>query len=472
MKDTDRRTEREIVADPSVLSDTRRRRGPFTESAPLGSVCDVSVATTLAPLVQTIFGSRSPPVRVRCWDGSELGPAPGDPVPNATLVLRSPNALRRLLYAPGELGFGRAYVAGDIDLEGDVYAFLDLRRFLGEVRENVEVKLDAQGVRELVRVARQLGLIGAPLPPPLEEAHLRGRKHSKERDSAAVAHHYNVGNDFYRTVLGPTMAYSCAYWDRDGIGLDQAQEAKFELISRKLDLEPGMRLLDIGCGWGGMAMHAARHHGVRVVGITLATEQAELARKRVAEAGLGDQIEIRVQDYREVGDGPYDAVSSIGMSEHVGSERLSTYFGQVFSLLRAKGRFLNHAISSPDTAGGRVPSRSFVGRYVFPDGELIEVGSAITAMQNLGFEVRDVESLREHYALTLRAWVENLEANWDALVEHVGAGRARVWRLYMAAAAVNFESNRTAIHQVLAVRPATFGESGMPRTRSGFLDAG
>ena len=268
------------------------------------------------------------------------------------------------------------------------------------------------------------------------------------------------------------MAYSCAYWDRDGITLDDAQTAKFELICRKLDLRPGMRLLDIGCGWGGMVMHAARHRGVRAVGVTLASEQAELARKRIAEAGFTDQIEIRVQDYRDVVDGPYDAVSSIGMSEHVGRERLSTYFGQVFPLLRPKGRFLNHAISSPDTSGGRVPPRSFIGRYVFPDGELIEVGSSITAMQNLGFEVRDVESLREHYALTLRAWVDNLEADWDELVELVGAGRARVWRLYMAAAAVNFENNRTSIHQILAVRPEKFGDSAMPRTRAAFLDAG
>ena len=432
----------------------------------------MTVANTLAPLVQSIFGAEASPIRVRCWDGSELGPPPCDGVSAATLVLNSPNALRRLLYAPGELGFGRAYVAGDIDLEGDIYAFLDLRRFLGDVRGSVEVKLDAKGVRTLIRAAKKLGIIGPPVPPPLEEAHLRGRRHSKERDAAAIAHHYHAGNDFYRTVLGPTMAYSCAYWHREGVTLDQAQEAKFELICRKLDLQPGMRLLDIGCGWGGMVMHAARHHGVRAVGITLATEQAELAHERIAEAGLTDQIEIRVQDYREVVDGPYDAVSSIGMSEHVGRERLSTYFGCVLSLLRPEGRFLNPAISSPDTAGGRVPQRSFIGRYVFPDGELIEVGSSITAMQNLGFEVRDVESLREHYALTLRAWVDNLESNWNDLVEQVGVGRARVWRLYMAAAAVNFENNRTAIHQVLAVKPEKFGGSGMPRTRAGFLDAG
>lgn len=427
----------------------------------------MTVASSLEPLLRSIFGTAEPPVRVRFWDGSDLGGEIGRS-DDAVLVLRSPDALRRLLYAPGELGFGRAYVAGDIDVEGDIYAILDLRRLLGEVRDHVEVRLDRHGIVALLKAGRSLRLIGRPLPPPLEEAHLRGALHSKVRDAAAIAHHYNVGNDFYRAVLGPTMAYSCGYWPNAQTTLDDAQTAKIELICRKLALRPGMRLLDIGCGWGAMAMHAAQHYGAHVVGVTVAREQAELARKRIAEAGLADRIEIRLQDYRDVDDGPFAAISSIGMSEHVGRDRLGDYLGVVMRLLQPEGRFLNHAISSPDTRGGKVPPRSFIGRYVFPDGELIEVGSLITAMQDLGLEVRDVESLREHYARTLRAWVANLEARWDELVGIVGVGRARVWRLYMAASALNFEMNRTAIHQVLAVRPSKDGNSAMPATRLPF----
>ena len=221
-----------------------------------------------------------------------------------------------------------------------------------------------------------------------------------------------------------------------------------------------------------MVIHAALHHGVRAVGITLAREQAELARRRVEEAGVADRVEIRFQDYRDIvdrdGDESFDAISSIGMFEHVGREQLRAYFRMLLAALRPGGRLLNHAISSPDTVGGRVPPRSFIGRYVFPDGELLEVGQVVTAMQDLSYEVRDVESLREHYALTLRAWVENLERNWDDLVERVGIGRARVWRLYMAASAVNFEANRTAIHQVLGVKTTGHGDSGMARTRAAF----
>lgn len=420
-----------------------------------------TAAAEIAPVIERVLRGGTPPIRVRCWDGSTIGP---DDAP-ATLVLRSPDALRRIVWAPGELGFGRAYVAGDLDLEGDIYAALDLRRFMGGERDHVEVRLDAKGIALALRALRRLGGFGGPPPPPLEEARLRGGRHTRERDAAAIRHHYDVGNDFYRTVLGPTMVYSCAYWARPDFTLEQAQEAKLELICRKLDLQPGMRLLDVGCGWGGMAMHAARHHGVQVVGITLAEEQAALARARVAEAGLADRVEIRLQDYRDVADGPFDRISSIGMFEHVGSEQLEAYLRGLRDLLPPGGRLLNHAISSPDTNGGAVPERSFIGRYVFPDGELMEVGKVVTAMQDLGFEVRDVESLREHYARTLRAWVANLETSWDDLVAKVGENRARVWRLYMAASAVNFEANRVAIHQVLAVKTPTSGDSRVPPTR-------
>jgi cyclopropane-fatty-acyl-phospholipid synthase len=396
------------------------------------------------------------PIAVRAYDGSRLGP----PDAPATLFVRSPNVFRRLVSAPGELGLGRAYVSGELDVEGDIYAALSaLRDRIPDLR--------AFGARQWADV---LGLAGPflarsglrPLPVPPEEAHLRGVRHSKQRDAAAIAHHYDVSNAFYRLVLGPSMTYSCAVWQHEGVTLEQAQAAKYELVCRKLGLEPGMRLLDIGCGWGGMVLHAAANHGVRAVGVTLSRRQTEWAEKAVAETGLADRIEIRYRDYRDVSDGPFDAISSIGMFEHVGLAQLRTYFGGVRRLLHPGGRLLNHGISRPPNAGRtRFGRRSFIDRYVFPDGELHEVGSVVSTIQRSGLEVRHVESLREHYALTLRAWVRNLEANWDEALAEVGQGRARVWRLYMAASALNFEAGRTQVHQVLAVRPDR-GRSGLP----------
>jgi cyclopropane-fatty-acyl-phospholipid synthase len=404
---------------------------------------------SVAEMVEQVLGTNLP-VAFEAYDGSRCGPMDAA----ATIVLRSPTALQRILTAPGELGFGRAYVAGDLDVEGSIWAALSLRELLPSL------KLEP---KQLLAMARLLGAAGVrrPTPPP-EEARLHGRRHSKSRDAAAIAHHYDVSNEFYALVLGSTMTYSCAVWADPSITLDEAQEAKYELICRKLDLQPGMRLLDIGCGWGGMAMHAARHHGVTAVGVTLSRRQAELAEKRVAEAGLGNVVEIRLQDYRDVHDGPYDAISSIGMFEHVGLSQVKEYFDCVYSVLRPQGRFMNHAIGRPP-GFKRTPlsRRGFIDRYVFPDGELHEVGTIVSAIQEAGFEVRHLESLREHYALTLRAWVANLEANWDEAVAQAGLARARIWRLYMAGSAVNFEAGHTQIHQILATR-SDDGRSAMP----------
>jgi cyclopropane-fatty-acyl-phospholipid synthase len=404
---------------------------------------------SVAEMVQEVLGADLP-VAFEGYDGSRCGPADAE----ATIVLRSPTALQRIVTAPGELGFGRAYVAGDLDVHGSIWAALSLRDCLPSVR--LEPK-------QLLAVLKLLGAAGMrrPTPPP-QEARLRGRRHSKRRDAAAIAHHYDVSNEFYASFLGSTMAYSCAVWADPSVGLDAAQEAKYELICRKLDLKPGMRLLDIGCGWGGMAVHAARHHGVTAVGVTLSRKQAELAEKRVAEAGLGNVVEIRLQDYRDVADGPYDAISSIGMFEHVGLSQVKEYFDRVYKLLRPQGRFLNHAIGRPPGfKHSPVLRRGFIDRYVFPDGELHEVGTIVSAIQESGFEVRHLETLREHYALTLRAWVANLEANWDEAVAQAGLARARIWRLYMAGSAVNFEAGHTQIHQVLATR-SDDGASPMP----------
>ncbi|MGW6545722.1 class I SAM-dependent methyltransferase [Streptomyces massasporeus] len=403
------------------------------------------------------------PVRIRAWDGSQSGP-PGAPI----LVVRNRRALRRLLWKPGELGLARAWVAGDLDIEGDLYATLDLlagliwergddARTLAQALRDPEVRA---AVRGLVKLA------GLPLPPapPREEARSpRRHLHTKRTDRRAISHHYDVGNDFYEIVLGPSMVYSCAYWPAPDSALEQAQRDKLELVCRKLGLRPGLRLLDVGCGWGSMAVHAAREHGVRVVGVTLSQEQAAYARKRVAEDGLTDKVEIRVQDYRDVRDGPYDAISSIGMAEHVGAEQYLEYAADLYDLLKPGGRLLNHQIARRPRGDETTYSvDAFIDSYVFPDGELQPIGATVAQLERAGFEVRDVEAIREHYALTLRRWVERLEADWQRAVQLAGPGRARVWRLYMAASALAFERNRIGVNQVLAVRTPDSGASGMP----------
>ncbi|CAL9481571.1 putative fatty acid methyltransferase [Streptomyces sp. enrichment culture] len=426
-------------------------------------------ASRLKGLVEQLLGTPLP-VRIRAWDGSQAGP-PGAP----TLVVRNRRALRHLLWKPGELGLARAWVAGDLAIDGDLYTALDLLSGLiwerGDDAPTLARSLRDPEFRSAVRGL--LVLAGPPLPPapPREEARRPRRGlHTRHSDRHAVSHHYDVGNDFYELVLGPSMVYSCAYWPApppQGT-LEQAQHDKLELVCRKLGLKPGQRLLDVGCGWGSLAVQAARDHGVGVVGITLSQEQAAYARKRVADEGLTDRVEIRVQDYRDVTDGPYDAVSSIGMAEHVGSDRYLEYATVLHRLLKPGGRLLNHQI-------GRRPQRDessyrldpFIDAYVFPDGELSPLGTTVSLLERSGFEVRDVESIREHYVLTLRRWVANLEAGWDRAVSLTSPGRARVWLLYMAASALAFEHNRIGVNQVLAVRTPESGASGLPlRTRT------
>jgi len=427
-------------------------------------------------LLEEIFRA-SPPVAITTWDGGRVGPDD----PPATIRVRSAAALARLFQAPGQLGFGRAYVAGDLDVEGDIFAALELPLHLNG--------LSLKPRHWMAAVALAGPALLGKLPVPTEEARLSGRRHSQDRDRAAVAYHYDVSNKFYELVLGPSMTYSCAYWQPGTPTLEDAQAAKHDLIATKLGLSRGMRLLDVGCGWGSFAHHAAAGYGVEVVGVTLSARQAEWAGasdRAAAVAAPGDgmtpaahgaTVSIRLQDYRQVGDGPYEAISSVGMSEHVGRSNLPVYFAKLHSLLRPGGKLLNQAISAlppaarpplmpfpsplPSwfaswvTPGGRGFGRdSFIDRYVFPDGELVEVGAVVSAMQEAGLEVIQVESLREHYGPTLRSWVANLEHNWDAAVTTAGERRARIWRLYMAASARTFETGRTSVHQVLARRPA------------------
>jgi cyclopropane-fatty-acyl-phospholipid synthase len=429
---------------------------------------DRTVAETLEPLLGRIFG-RGLSVEVQFWDGSTYGRSEV-----GTVRFNRPDALRRMVWSPDELGMARAYVVGDIDIEGSM---IDVLRAL-QVGADGDTTALLRSAPELVRAARGVGGLGARPTPPAEELVPHGIRHSLRRDRAAVGHHYDVGNAFYELVLGPSMTYSCARFTTPDASLEQAQAAKHELICRKLGLDrPSSggggdgarrrRLLDVGCGWGSMAIHAASHHDdVDVVGVTISAEQAAHARRRVEEARLADRVEIRLQDYREVDDGPYDAISSVGMAEHVGHKRMPTYFQRLYDLLPSGGRLLNHAIAS--VGGSRLGRRSFVNRYVFPDGELLDIADTVRAMEHAGFEVRDVENLREHYDRTLRCWVANLERHWDAAVELVGERRSRVWLMYMSGSVNGFEDAGIQLYQTLGVRLHDDGTSEMPPTREGW----
>jgi cyclopropane-fatty-acyl-phospholipid synthase len=393
-----------------------------------------------------------PPITLRFWDDSTLeGTEPG-----AVAVVR-PRAVAYLLHAPNQIGLARAWVTGAVDVEGDLEAVLALRGRVGPVPLTLAER--ARLAAAAVRIAGPRALV--PPPVPASEARPRGRLHSRARDRASVRHHYDVSNEFYRLVLGPTLVYSCAYFARSDEPLEAAQERKLEHICAKLRLRPGERLLDIGCGWGSLVLHAAARHGVRAVGVTLSEQQADLARQRVREAGLEDRVEIRTCDYRDVDDGPFDKIASVGMYEHVGRAQLGRYVSDVAALLRPGGLFLNHGIAR--LAPAPPTSDTFITRYVFPDGELHPVTEVMTAMQASGLEVRDVESLREHYPLTLRRWVANLEAHRDAAIAAVGAERERVWRLYMLGSALAFESGDITVYQTLAARSGA--PHGLPLTR-------
>jgi cyclopropane-fatty-acyl-phospholipid synthase len=357
----------------------------------------------------------------------------------------------------------RAYIAGDLHIEGvhpgDPYRAL---RLMAD-----EVHFRRPTVTELALITRSLGWeLLRPVAPPPQEARPRWRRvmeglaHSRHRDSEAIHHHYDVSNRFYELVLGPSMAYTCALYHDPETSLEQAQERKHELIADKLGLQPGMRLLDVGCGWGGMVRHAARR-GVHALGVTLSAEQARWAQRAIAREGLDDLAEVRHLDYRDAPGRDYDAVSSIGLTEHVGVHTYRSYFGFLRAKLRPGGRLLNHCITRPDNRS-RVQPDAFIDRYVFPDGELTGSGRIITEAQDAGFEVRHEENLREHYALTLRDWCANLVANWDECVAEVGEPTARVWGLYMAASRAAFEHNGIQLHQVLAVRLDAAGNAHVP----------
>lgn len=408
--------------------------------------------TALAELYER-FVSDDCPVGLRVYDGSTAGPRDAEDV----LDIRSPLALRYLATAPGQLGLVRAYVTGTLEVHGDVHRTIHtlLEHTRGDAR-----------LRDLFGALRAIGpwvLRRPPLPP--EEAPAAWRRglarHTRRRDADAIAHHYDLSNRFYELVLGPSMVYSCAVFATPDTTLDEAQAEKVDLVCRKLDLQPGQRLLDVGAGWGALVRHAAEHYGVSALGVTLSRRQAQWAQEAFAAAGLADRAEVRVLDYRDIEETGFDAIASVGAMEHVGTKQLGPHFSGLAARLRPEGRLLNHAITRPSNL---VPNRCgpVIDRYVFPDGELQGQGTVVSALHDHGLEVRHSESLREHYAMTLREWGANLERNWAAAVAEVGERRARMWRLYMAMSRVGFDLNRLEVHQTLAVRTGAQGRSGLP----------
>lgn len=396
-------------------------------------------------------------MRFVAYDGSKAGPASAD----ISVEVKTPAAVAYLAQAPGELGLARAYVSGHLDVQGDMYTLLSRMWSLTINDIPVGQKLAAVralGVRPLL----------TRMPPPPQEVRRSmlarmGSRHAKQRDAEAIHHHYDVSNRFYSWVLGPSMAYTCAVFPEQESTLEEAQLAKFELVARKLGLKPGMRLLDVGCGWGGMVIHAAREYGVQALGVTLSRQQAEWAQKAIAEAGLSELAEVRHMDYRDVPETGFDAVSSIGLTEHIGKGQLPFYFRSLYDKLVPGGRLLNHCITRPTGTEKTLNAGGFINRYVFPDGELESVGYLARQIEDTGFEIRHEENLREHYAQTLRYWCANLDEHWDEAVAEVGEGTARVWRLYMAACVVGFERNKIQLHQILGVK---LDSEGRPTYRS------
>ncbi len=418
----------------------------------------VTTRLTIAEIFETLL-ARPAPIRFTAYDGSSYGPEDA----TVGLHLKNERGLAYLVTAPGDLGMARAYVSDDLDLVG-IHP--------GDPYEGMLLLLRAMRFRrpapaQVVNLLRSIGLsqMVPPAPPPQEHLPrwrrlVEGFRHSPERDGRVIQHHYDVSNRFYELVLGPSMTYTCALYATGSETLEEAQFAKYDLVARKLALQPGQRLLDVGCGWGGMVRHAAREYGVRGIGVTLSREQAEWAQEKNRAEGLDHLVEVRHLDYREVPETGFDAISSIGLTEHIGVDQYPAYFGLLRSKLVPGGRLLNHCITRPDNKSTQ--TGAFIDRYVFPDGELIGSGKIILEAQDAGLEVHHEENLRMHYALTLGGWCDNLRRNWDECVAEVGEGTARVWGLYMAGSRMGFERNEIQLHQVLCGRTEDDGTSGFP----------
>ena len=419
----------------------------------------MAVADKLATLITGLLGADLP-VRIRAWDGSQAGPADAP-----LLQLNSRRALRRLLWEPNELGLAQAYITGDLDVPGGARELADgLRRVWQHARATGATQpalSPRQKLAAAVLVAR-FGAIGRRPAAPASQVRIDGALHSRTRDKAAIAHHYDLSNEFYSLILDESMAYSCGYYPTADTTLVQAQKAKLDLICRKLGLEPGMRLLDVGCGWGSLSLHAAEHFGVRVLGVTISQQQYEFITKRIAQKNLGDRVEVRVQDYRAVQEKPFDAVSSIEMGEHVGEHNYPVYVETLFSHLTPTGRLLLQQMSRrADSAPG---GGAFIESYIAPDMHMRPLSETLGFIERAGFEVRDVQALREHYVRTVDDWLDTFEGHYQDAVAMVGEEVARVWRLYLVGGGLSFDEGRMGVDQILAVRPSAAGTSGMPAT--------
>lgn len=429
----------------------------------------MTAASTLADLISPLTGGELP-CHLTAWDGSSAGP---DDAPHVRIA--SPDALRRLLWHPGELGAAQAYVTGEVEVEGD----------LGDGLREVRRRLTEAGVTSLrpsppllakgARAAKDLGVLGAPPEPPASQARLRGWLHTLGRDRSAISHHYDLSNDFYEAILDEQMAYSCAYVTDDSVDLardgehpaytlEDAQRDKLDLVCRKVGLEarPGMRLVDVGCGWGSLSLHAAREYGAQVLGVTISAQQQAFISKRAAEQGVADRVEIRLQDYREVPETGFDAVTSIEMGEHVGDGNYPTYARALHRLAAPGARVLVQQMSRPGKHPGGGP---FIESFIAPDMSMRPLGQTVALLEMGGLEVRDVQALREHYVWTVRAWAQRFRARREQLVALVGEEVCRVWELYLAGGALTFEQGRMGVDQILLARRHDDGPSGLPNCR-------
>ncbi len=404
----------------------------------------------LGEIVDQALGS-DVPVEFVAFDGSKAGQI-GAPI---RLEVKSQRAIDLFMSHPGQIGLVRAYAEGELEIYGDLVETLSVLSNARYTKMGLADKLKL-GAGLAPEAVKRVNLKRA-FQLNADEKIQRGRRHSKKRDAEAISHHYDVSNTFYEMLLGPSMAYTCAAFPTEGATLEQAQEEKFDLVCRKLDLQPGMKLLDVGCGWGGMVTHAVENYGVEAIGVTLSEQQAGWAQQSIVDRGLTEKAEVRFLDYRDVPEGEFDAISSIGLTEHIGEDNYRSYFDFLRSKIKPGARMLNHSITRPNDLGKASYKNSFVNRYIFPDGELTGPAKIVSGATAAGWEMQHEENLRRHYALTLNAWSKNLADNWHKAVEEVGERKARIWKLYLAASEFGFISNRIQLHQFLLTNTTSDG---------------